>query len=177
MMRCPWIWRCLQGLDDAGGRNGSRAKVCDGPEKEGVTLLLGMRSRSSVVGVGVVLAGLSAGWAQQGTRAVATPLPVVTGSVTGRVICSDTNGPARFANVILQPVVGPKPVLTEKQGGGTEQHETMKIVQTGLDGSFSISKVRPGVIAEKAGYRSSLEISREEMDHPSEQVAKKMAAC
>jgi len=141
-----------------------------------VTLLLGMRSRSSVVGVGVVLAGLSAGWAQQGTRAVATPLPVVTGSVTGRVICSDTNGPARFANVILQPVVGPKPVLTEKQGGGTEQHETMKIVQTGLDGSFSISKVRPGVIAEKAGYRSPLEISREEMDHPSEQVAKKMAA-
>ena len=101
----------------------------------------------------------------------------VRGSVTGRVLCGDTNGPARFASVALQPIANPASAAALKKTA-QGSHESLKIVQTGLDGSFAIRDVRPGnyyVLAEKVGYRTPSEISREEMQHPTEQVARRMA--
>ena len=118
--------------------------------------------------------GLAAAGQQVGSAVTAA-----TGTVTGRVVCSDTNGPARFAAVTLQPIVPGKSVTVKTEDGRTEEHETVKLVPTGLDGSFSITNVKPGnyyVIAEKLGYRSPNQITREEMNHPTEQVTRTMAA-
>ena len=107
------------------------------------------------------------------------PQAIVTGTVTGRVICSDTNGPARFAAVTLRPVIQGKGVTIKTEDGRTEEHETVKLVPTGLDGSFTIAGVKPGnyyVMAEKLGYRSPNQITGEEMSRPTEQVARTMAA-
>ena len=102
--------------------------------------------------------------------------PLATGTVTGRVVCSDTNLPARFASVVLQPVVGA--VKAEKKDSPAEP-QMVKIVQTGLDGSFVVPNARVGeyyVVAEKAGYRSPTgQLTREQMDHPTEAIAKTMA--
>jgi hypothetical protein len=57
-----------------------------------------------------------------------------TGSVTGHVYCADTQKPARFANIRLQPVEG-----QEGQFGGRGGFAT-----TGSDGSFRITGVSPG---------------------------------
>lgn len=68
---------------------------------------------------------------------VATPQPSIGGgSVTGRVVCEDTQGPARRANVFLQAPIDPRArVYTPGEGFSTT---------TDLDGSFTISNVTPG---------------------------------
>jgi hypothetical protein len=57
-----------------------------------------------------------------------------TGAVTGRVYCADTQKPARFANVRLQPVEGQEGSFGGRGGFAT----------TGSDGSFRITGVSPG---------------------------------
>jgi hypothetical protein len=98
-----------------------------------------------------------------------------TGTVTGHVLCADTNLPARFASVLLQPVyeaVPPTPA-----SGKEEQisRPTITISQTMLDGSYSITGVHPGryyVIVEKPGYLSPLnQLTREQMNKPDEAAA------
>lgn len=76
-----------------------------------------------------------------------------TGSVSGHVFCSDTNQPARFALVLLQPA----PTRQETPKHGVMQGSPT--VRTGLDGSFHFPKVKPGtyfLIADFAGYISPL---------------------
>jgi hypothetical protein len=75
------------------------------------------------------------------------------GSVAGTVLCEDTQGPARHANVFLQAPISNKPGAFMPQGeafGAT----------TDLDGSFTISNVTPGeyyVITWYPGYISAKE--------------------
>jgi hypothetical protein len=57
-----------------------------------------------------------------------------TGSVTGHVYCADTQKPARFANIRLQPVEGQEGTFGGHGGFAT----------TGSDGSFRITGVSPG---------------------------------
>jgi hypothetical protein len=57
-----------------------------------------------------------------------------TGSVTGRVYCADSQKPARFANIRLQPVEGQEGSFGGRGGFAT----------TGSDGSFRITGVSPG---------------------------------
>jgi hypothetical protein len=64
------------------------------------------------------------------TRAQSTD----TGGVTGRVYCADTQKPARFANVRLQPAEGQDGSFGGRGGFAT----------TGSDGSFRITGVSPG---------------------------------
>lgn len=77
--------------------------------------------------------------------AVATlvTLPVLgqsadTGSVTGHIYCADTQKPARFANIRLQPVEAQEVRFGVRfgRGGG--------FATTGSDGSFRITGVSPG---------------------------------
>jgi hypothetical protein len=78
-----------------------------------------------------------------------------TGTVTGHVYCADTNTPARLASVQLAPV------KNAEERSGTSVHVTDLpaggVSQTGLDGSFTLTRVPPGsyyVIVVKAGYLS-----------------------
>jgi hypothetical protein len=73
-----------------------------------------------------------------------------TGTVTGRVICGDTQRPARFAQVVLRRVPA-----NGTLGGDIAQAGS--VTQTALDGSFEADGVAPGdyfVSASAAGYVS-----------------------
>ena len=72
-----------------------------------------------------------------------------TGSISGHVFCSDTNQPARFAILMIEP---PPHKLAPN-----EQPAPSPSVRTALDGSFHFAKVKPGtyfLLAEYAGYVS-----------------------
>jgi hypothetical protein len=74
-----------------------------------------------------------------------------TGSVSGHVFCADTNQPARFATVLLQP--------PPHKFSPTEQPIPSPIARTALDGSFHLTKVKPGtyyLLAEYIGYVSPI---------------------
>lgn len=98
-----------------------------------------------------------------------------TGTVTGHVYCADTNGPARLARVMLEPVSD----VSNAVGPHNTALSLMNSVQAGLDGSFTMKGVKPGVyyvIAEMPGYLSSLSgLSEEQWDHPTAAVADRMA--
>jgi hypothetical protein len=80
--------------------------------------------------------------------------PVPTGAVSGRVLCADTQRPARFAEVSLLR----KPDATDQGGdanGRGSNFSAMGNGRTTLDGSFVITSVPVGdyyVIARVAGY-------------------------
>ncbi len=79
-----------------------------------------------------------------------------TGMVTGHVFCADTNGPARLATVMLEPVQSIDG-YTSGAKGGVSAH--LSGVQTMPDGSFAVSHVAPGtyyVFAREPGYVSPL---------------------
>lgn len=73
------------------------------------------------------------------------------GSVRGKVLCEDTQGPARRAHISLQAPIKPGVLVPPGEGFGAT---------TDLDGSFTISDVTPGeyyVIATYPGYISAKE--------------------
>lgn len=113
--------------------------------------------------------------------AVACPAqqPPSTGTVTGRVLCADTHLPARMASVVLQPIVDLTSPVLKPDGKDSKPEPNTTIIQTFLDGSFTIPDVRPGnyyVISEKLGYLSPLaQLSRDDLNHPTEATAKLMA--
>ncbi len=85
----------------------------------------------------------------------------LTGAVSGHVICGDTNQPARFARVSLQPASTPSPAKSTKtasRNAAAADHAPAPsgiTVGTGLDGAFTLTQVRPGsyyVVVEKEGY-------------------------
>lgn len=91
-----------------------------------------------------------------------------TGTVTGHVICSDTQKPARFAQVMLFAVPAAVTQLPKVDAADPEavqavmkaqvnamKSTTFVMSQTGFDGSFSVVDVAPGdyyVMASVAGY-------------------------
>ena len=79
-----------------------------------------------------------------------------TGSVTGEVTCADTNAPARFAVVTLEPVPSEKSPAGSKKA---EENSTNATATTDLEGRFVLDKVAPGryyVIGHLAGYLNPL---------------------
>ncbi len=101
-----------------------------------------------------------------------------TGTVRGRVVCSDTRGPARFAQVSLIPL--PEANAPKLEGkAAAEAVTTTRLVTTDLQGGFVLRDVKPGryyVAAEKVGYQSARAIPKEEMRHPTVESARRMEA-
>lgn len=110
-----------------------------------------------------------------------TPAPGTTGTVYGHVICGDTGRPGRKASVTLQPVVAPSlsASASRSPAGKVNQPASAMVVQTLMDGSFSIANVTPGdyyVLAELDGYVSALSLSsQDDLSHPTESMVKMMA--
>jgi hypothetical protein len=105
--------------------------------------------------IGIALLGLSsylAALAQEpaaqepAAPAESNAAPETPGSVTGTVYCSDTNLPARLAEVVLVPAAG-------------ESANAKLTAATDLEGRFSIGRVPEGryfVVANYAGYLNPL---------------------
>jgi hypothetical protein len=95
-----------------------------------------------------------------------------TGTVTGHVICADTNGPARIAHVVLQPVVD---IAPPSKTGDRPRQISAAATATLLDGSFTLPNIAPGdyyVFVEKLGYLSPFaQLSREDLNHPKPETA------
>lgn len=129
-----------------------------------------MQRFPSISKVLVVLVLCSAAAAQT------APSQEATGRVAGHVYCNDTNGPARMARVILEPV---SDVHDATQPHYSLERPSTNAVQTGLDGSFTMKDVKPGayyLIAEMPGYLSSVaSLSDEDWGHPTAAVADRMA--
>jgi len=93
-----------------------------------------------------------------------------TGSVSGHVYCADTNQPARFATVLLQPP--PHKFVP------TEQPSPSPIARTALDGSFHFTKVKAGtyyLLAEQPGYVSPIaKIPSIDINNPDQAVVENM---
>lgn len=107
-----------------------------------------------------------------------TSAPDPTGAVTGHVFCADTNQPARFAKVSLEAIPDPSAAPSknsQKPGSvinlGTPGGAT---VETTLDGSFLLTKVKPGayyVIVEKSGYVKPRDLfTKKQMEDPSPEM-------
>jgi hypothetical protein len=102
--------------------------------------------------------------------------PVAPESVTGHVYCSDTRQPGRLAAVVLQPVVTPDVLPGTKASAASRPQVTQTpVVQTQMDGSFTIQNIPPGdyyAVAELPGYISPLSLfSRDELNHPTQATA------
>ena len=76
------------------------------------------------------------------TLSAAAQQPAPTGTVTGHVVCDDTHLPARMASVVLQPVVDLNS-SDLKPDSETEPYTVTTVIQTLLDGSFTIQDVKP----------------------------------
>ena len=94
---------------------------------------------------GGLLLGAGLWWAALGGTQQPGVEREATGAVTGHVYCADTNLPARFASVALEPVE----IAPERPTGQPSQQPTVKVAQTRLDGGFSVARVKPGT--ERAG--------------------------
>jgi hypothetical protein len=83
--------------------------------------------------------------------------PEPMGTVTGHVVCSDTQRPARLAAVKLVRVPTTADIKPEgdKGPGGDAAPVSGNSVETSLDGSYTIRKVKPGkyyVVVDEEGY-------------------------
>ena len=101
----------------------------------------------------------------------------MTSVVSGRATCADTNMPARFAMVTLEPV----PVEKGAKKAETEQVEGMNATgTTDIEGRYLIEKVKPGkyyVLGSLPGYLNPLaRFSEDELTKMSEETRKKLAA-
>jgi hypothetical protein len=99
-----------------------------------------------------------------------------TGSVTGEVTCADTNAPARFAVVTLEPVPAEKSATAQKKANEAATNAT---ATTNLEGRFEMDKVAVGryyVLASLEGYLSPLaKFSPDQLHAMTEETQKELA--
>jgi hypothetical protein len=119
----------------------------------------------------LLIAALSAtGWAQPPQQTAGSQ---GFGSIVGHVYCADTNAPARFARVTIEPVEDFKRVdLDAKPLAVPGRIPSTTLMETKPDGSFAIENVIPGtyyILVELAGYLSPLtDFTSEEITVPAE---------
>ena len=104
------------------------------------------------------------------------------GSVVGYVYCADTNAPARFANVILEPesVIRASGVdWPPRDPAQTDRGDTTTAISAALDGSFRFEGVKPGryyLIANLPGYIYPLsQFAQDDLQHPTPEVKDRIA--
>jgi hypothetical protein len=107
-------------------------------------------------------------------QATAKKAEAATGTVAGQVSCSDTNAPARFAVVTLQPVPG-------VQSDEDKKHEQAMnaTATTDLEGRFFLDKVSVGryyVVGSLVGYLNPLaRFDQEQLQKMTEETRKELA--
>ena len=69
----------------------------------------------------------------------------VLGAVTGHILCSDTQQPARLAHVVLQPVVDPNSPVLDTSNKDRRSEGVFHLQTVGLDGSFTFQPFRRDV--------------------------------
>ncbi len=110
--------------------------------------------------------------------AVAQGAGAANGSVQGHVTYADTQQPARLAHVVLQPIVDLHSAVVNKKDGEYRPEGIFHLQTVGLDGSFAIPAVLPGlyyVIAEQDGYISPLTLfTREQLNHPDDATLRRV---
>lgn len=109
----------------------------------------------------------------------------VMGTVTGHVYCSDTNEPARFAKVFLEPVPQePKLGSTDAASinaapAKANTAQRSDTVTTTLDGSFTLTKIHAGayyVIVDEPGYINPRNLfTEEQLNKPTPEVRDELA--
>jgi len=103
--------------------------------------------------------------------------PESTGTVTGHVYLSDAGGPARLAQVALQPV---EVKSNDRPWEEREKDAPFKLYETGLDGGFRIEHVRPGsyyLVVKQPGYLSPFaQFTNAQLAHPTAEDQQKIAA-
>lgn len=123
----------------------------------------------------LLVALVATGWAQPSQQASETQ---GFGSVVGHVYCADTNAPARFARVTIEPIEDFVHGVDIRPLAGRIPSTTL--AETRADGSFSIENVIPGtyyILAELAGYLSPLaEFTSEEIMEPTDLGEKRIRA-
>jgi hypothetical protein len=127
------------------------------------------RSGLATIGLFCVMSGPVLG--QEG-GGPASPAVVSAATISGSVICADTNGPARLAMVILRS--------TTASAGGKMMADSGHSVPVGLDGSYRFTNVRPGTYqigATLAGYIDPLgEFSPEDFASQDPEMQKRIRA-
>jgi hypothetical protein len=101
----------------------------------------------------LIVAVAAAGWAQPSQQAEAREF----GSVIGHIYCADTNAPARFARVTIEPIEDFKRVNLDAKPSAAPRHvPSTTMMETKPDGSFAIEYVIPGtyyILVELPGYQ------------------------
>lgn len=124
------------------------------------------------MGIGIFLAGAGVCFGQAGPR------NEPTGTVTGHVICADTQRPARMASVMLLKVPT-KSAATDREKKTMDAGD-QNTVETGLDGGYTIRHVKPGeyyVVVDKEGYLLPLsQFSKDELSATDESTRTRLAA-
>ena len=127
--------------------------------------MMGMRMAVAVL-LALVLVPVG-GWSQRTVPAY--------GAVSGNIVCTDTNLPARLISLTLQAVAEPARPGVKPEKPVTR---TLSTYQSQLDGSFLIRHVAPGryyVIAQKPGYLSPVsQFTADEVDHPTREMMTKL---
>lgn len=104
--------------------------------------------------------------------AVTEPSPD-PGTVSGHVVCDDTQRPARMALVRLVPAPSAKTVTADDGGD-------LSPIETDLNGDFTVHNVRPGhyiVRVDLPGYITSIQtFDPKQLAHPDPEVQQRMAA-
>jgi hypothetical protein len=118
----------------------------------------------------LIVALSASGWGQPPQQTVESQ---GFGSVVGHVYCADTNAPARFARVTLEPVEDFKRVDLDAKPSSAPIHvPSTTMMETRTDGSFAIEYVTPGtyyILVELSGYLSPLtEFASDEITIPAE---------
>jgi hypothetical protein len=102
------------------------------------------------------------------------------GTVTGHILCSDTQRPARLAEVRLVPTsITASPKVDAYQDlsalGGN-----LPPVQTDMSGAFTVHNVRPGTYYLRVDYpgylTSMLSFTRNQLAHPTPDIQKRIAS-
>jgi hypothetical protein len=99
-----------------------------------------------------------------------------TGTVIGHVYLADTGGPARLAEVALQPV---EVMSRDRSYEERRKDGGFRLYVTGLDGAYRMNHVRPGmyyVVVKQPGYLSPFALfTNAQLVHPTAQDQEKIA--
>ena len=101
--------------------------------------------------------------------------PLATGSVSGSIVCADTNLPAHYATVALEPVRDvASPSEKTSKSIESKAPAMITLARTHLDGSFQVAAVKPGryyVVVQNPGYLSpASQFTQKQIEHPTAEL-------